>query len=187
MGKRRRVEVAVTGRAPIPPMFKVERGCHLARVPHAHGGAPVRSRRRPTAPGSGLSPRVRGGAMMECVQCDSSQGLSPRVRGEPRRLHLSPEASGVYPRVCGGAGFTESVSVALKGLSPRVRGEPGSLWRSGPAAGGLSPRVRGSRHELRPSAVWARSIPACAGGAAPALVPTVEAPGLSPRVRGEPP
>ena len=109
----------------------------------------------------------------------------PACTGEPWRqcVDVPGETERVYPRVYGGTATSA-----------------GCAWRDT----GLSPRVRGNRRTPRWRRAWGRSIPACtgeppwpSGGAArPWVYPRVyggtfalhmmrpEAPGLSPRVRG---
>ena len=134
---------------------------------------------------AGLSPRVRGNLGVLCVSSDSS-GSIPACAGEPTPAPAWTSRAWVYPRVCGGT---------MGGLAGEER------------ANGLSPRVRGNRMRRRQPTIRKRSIPACAGEPreiAPPLVsravyPRVcggtglplgddaPLPGLSPRVRGNPP
>ena len=156
--------------------------------------------------GSRVYPRVCGGTGKELANTRTVTGLSPRVRGNPRPSTAVSPGSGsipacagepgspatarmptrVYPRVCGGTALGPDATGILRGLSPRVRG---NLCMAGS------------------SIVSARSIPACAGEPRPSPRPTDRArvyprvcggtgsahtkgsrfPGLSPRVRGNPP
>ena len=149
-------------------------------------------------------PRVCGGSLMAACWRGVSVGLSPRVRGKRQRggkplpsLRSIPACAGeaaggvhrntrnaVYPRVCGGSVIAADVVALVLGLSPRVRGK---------------------RRHHQPHPAGIRSIPACAGEAAPsatlagryAVYPRVcggsafvdsTSPamrGLSPRVRGK--
>ena len=135
---------------------------------------------RPT----GLSPRVRGNRPTIPGQVIMS-GSIPACAGKPRCVGRFGSRFEVYPRVCGETLPAGKAPKLEPGLSPRVRGNPVAL-------------------EKRPAGL--RSIPACAGkptGAPrrpriPGVYPRVcgetafritfqmEAPGLSPRVRGNP-
>ena len=131
-------------------------------------------------------------------------GLSPRVRGK-RCVHLAGwRIAGSIPACAGEAspGHTPSLSTTVY---PRVCGGSEGLVCPYPDAAGLSPRVRGKRPCKRQSPTAPRSIPACAGEAAVAVILTIlttvyprvcggsrpvapsSAPssGLSPRVRGK--
>ena len=132
----------------------------------------------------GLSPRVRGNhssRVRSSMMCRSI----PACAGEPTGRRTSSRPARVYPRVCGGTVPRLATIRPTYGLSPRVRGNQGAL----------------TAHDYQ-----RRSIPACAGEPAPAIVqdeavvvyPRVcggtitdriliaDCAGLSPRVRGNP-
>ena len=149
----------------------------------------------------GLSPRVRGNAIM--------MGLSPRVRGNPAQSQpfppiqrsiparagepmLSPVIGctehriGVYPRACGGTRqIPRAIVTRGAGLSPRVRGNR----RTGAGARKLAwigsiPARAGEPRSVRRVVIIQPVYPrACGGTAAPAACSTLPI-GLSPRVRG---
>ena len=131
---------------------------------------------------AGLSPRVRGNRAMYSQQ-SSPSGSIPACAGEPRPPRRSGAGCGVYPRVCGGTLYDIA---------------------SGTQESGLSPRVRGNHPVDVHDAARPRSIPACAGEPARAILggpglqvyprvcggtiftksPSAKLTGLSPRVRG---
>ena len=133
----------------------------------------------------GLSPRVRGNPSPS-----GPYGLSPRsipaCAGEPVAAGRPRTRRRVYPRVCGGTTKTALGKPAQEGLSPRVRGNhrrqnhrqqrPGSIpaCAGEPGSGGLAMLSR---------AVYPR---VCGGTGMPAMS-VQRKPGLSPRVRGNPP
>ena len=109
-----------------------------------------------SAPGMGLSPRVRGnrcprrrrsipGVRGNPIQPGYRMGLSPRVRGNPQPRE-------VYPRVCGGTGSLLSMKVY-----PRVCGG------TPPFGASVYPRVCGGTTQPSANRPSLRSIPACAG------------------------
>ena len=132
----------------------------------------------------GLSPRVRGNLATGFAGA-VAVGSIPACAGEPSPRTPPPAYHMVYPRVCGGTWPTRGE--VLDGV-------------------GLSPRVRGNRGIGRGQAVFARSIPACAGEPRMRAVYADDAEvyprvcggtevifgrrdaalGLSPRVRGNP-
>ena len=92
----------------------------------------------------------------------------------------------VYPRECGGTTVHRAEAAGVRGLSPRVRGNRDPLGlqpkraRSIPASAGEP-----LRRSLRPRRD--RVYPRECGGTASGSRPTLRMPGLSPRVRGNPP
>ena len=164
------------------PRSAAPRSCTSRVYPRVCGGTVARSCGTPGA--AGLSPRVRGNRAVVSPRAARS-GSIPACAGEPVPGSPCPSKPGVYPRVCGGTRAGKAVPVE---------------------AGGLSPRVRGNRDTYLGHASRQRSIPACAGepstssseGAEPEVYPRVcggtsgtlkagpPAPGLSPRVRGNP-
>ena len=129
---------------------------------------------------------------------------SPRVRGERRASGCRARSWRIIP-AC--AGRTALEIRRLPGLPdhPRVCGANSSVFLASIFDSGSSPRVRGERRRGRDPAAPLRIIPACAGrtpppattGSTPPDHPRVcganpvwsrmnsDAPGSSPRVRGE--
>ena len=134
---------------------------------------------------AGLSPRVRGnrGPRADAIAHD---GTIPACAGEPDTLTILAAATVDYPRVCGGTNDPANRQGSGTGLSPRVRGNPGVDGRGG-GEGGTIPACAGEP----PSAmrIWwmRRDYPRVCGGTALEGGTTTAAPGLSPRVRGNPP
>ena len=132
----------------------------------------------------GLSPRVRGNRL-PCLAIPRRIGPIPACAGQPGSGRRRKRTAWAYPRVCGA---TMPVIASV-------------IWGAG-----LSPRVRGNLQPQRLSARGIGPIPACAGQPKPGRVlqaqrgayPRVcgatydeitapkRAPGLSPRVRGNP-
>ena len=130
----------------------------------------------------GLSPRVRGnpGLAGEDREC---AGSIPACAGEPRVWYRWRLLSRVYPRVCGGTTNATDVRRLEMGLSPRVRGNQrvtlgeSLIFGSIPAcAGEPSPQDRVK--------TWEGVYPRVCGGTCTSNALTVDARGLSPRVRG---
>ena len=153
----------------------------------------------------GLSPRVRGNRPLANEKVLSMRSI-PACAGEPQSSSPVRPSDRVYPRVCGGTPWGSRPPSCEWGLSPRVRGNPDPSPgesvspRSIPACAGEPPPIL--LHPITKSG----SIPACAGepeasalsvavfsvyprvcGGTPREVHAVPAaPGLSPRVRGNP-
>ena len=132
----------------------------------------------------GLSPRVRGNQVAKWA-ADTPCGSIPACAGEPSSKERSTVQYTVYPRVCGGTLNPEHSRWLMGGLSPRVRGNlaerPDKTFCQGsiPACAGEPPAPCSPR---LPSRVYPR---VCEGTKiAPMVSPY--APGLSPRVRGNP-
>ena len=146
-------------------------------------GGTVRPAGRP-AVGAGLSPRVRGNRWRRRPSGLGS-GSIPACAGEPQRSKSPARPTGVYPRVCGGTLSARSDSASAAGLSPRVRGNRAPLLRP-EAGGGSIPACAGEpaerEHCLSNVVVYPRVCGGTEGGSARAS----SAPGLSPRVRGNP-
>ena len=132
----------------------------------------------------GLSPRVRGNLR------GANPGAIPRrsipaCAGEPEIVGGAAEFGKVYPRVCGGTAYPAPTELRIDGLSPRVRGnrrrppvrrrQPGSI-----------PACAGEPLRRAWAADRARVYPRVCGGTMPTNSPVASAPGLSPRVRGNP-
>ncbi len=130
----------------------------------------------------GLSPRVRGNPMQQCVDVPFAWSI-PACAGEPPTARLSCQAEAVYPRVCGGTSAVGFLFAPVQGLSPRVRGNRAAQLvgstgsRSIPACAG-EPLLAPS--PLTPLTVYPR---VCGGTQAPCRTAPKRR-GLSPRVRG---
>ena len=149
-------------------------------IPACAGEPP---RRKVTAPGAEVYPRVCGGTCATSLKATSRQRSIPAgagnqrlpppkppgersipaCAGEPNPLGPNPLYLRVYPRVCGGTPAQGGFRRGFRGLSPRVRGN----LTSGSSGGN-----------------WSRSIPACAGGTEKEHPNGTLDYGLSPRVRG---
>ncbi len=187
------------GNLPLDPLE--ERNC--GSIP-ACAGEPGDLRQ--PRPSKWVYPRVCGGTnTAPLVQADPL-GLSRRVRGNPNRVFADGRGHGsipacagepgagpcnasesrVYPRVCGGTEIHDVVAGQGAGLSPRVRGNPPRTgmpeWRSGsiPACAG-EPALAASLDRV----VWV--YPRVCGGTPSIPMCATAQPGLSPRVRGNPP
>ena len=131
---------------------------------------------------TGLSPRVRGNLAVAC-SCSIDDGSIPACAGEPLDHRCRVGDAGVYPRVCGGTRSADEAGEAIRGLSPRVRGNliaalgGASAARSIPACAGEPGAPEGA---CEASGVY----PRVCGGTSPRLMILAQAPGLSPRVRG---
>ena len=150
------------------------RGCGGAR----YGGCANR-------PGLGLSPRVRGSLLGDCLQ-GIGEGSIPAGAGEPGSHPLRACPPRVYPRGCGGAHTTTHGNSAGAGLSPRVRGSlMGTTQRLSQC--GSIPAGAGEPHcaDWQSEDGWV--YPRGCGGAAAGMKGGDLATGLSPRVRGSPP
>ena len=129
-----------------------------------------------------VHPRVCGGSdrregLLECLR-----GTSPRVRGKLRHARGGRVRWGYIP-ACAGEAAVIVRCLSSHRVHPRVCG--GSSWYEGEAGatGGTSPRVRGKPCPVLSAVEHQRYIPACAGEARTALVPTM-ASGVHPRVCG---
>ena len=154
---------------------------------------------------AGLSPRVRGNQPPHRAHA-GAVGSIPACAGEPPRRSRRTGSSTVYPRVCGGTPPGASPAGSRRRVYPRVCGGTSACGSQTRTSMGLSPRVRGNHDHPADSLSLLRSIPACAGEpwssgtsrAASRVYPRVcggtgsrgaglgGAPGLSPRVRGNP-
>ena len=75
------------------------------------------------APGTGLSPRVRGN-LRHIAGRQAPAGSIPACAGEPLTPARHAGIIMVYPRVCGGTLVVDLLDTLNCGLSPRVRGNP---------------------------------------------------------------
>ena len=185
------------------PAIGLTRPPSMRSIP-ACAGEPSAGHRAIT--GGKVYPRVCGGTDRGQIRVRVECGLSPRVRGNPTRRPYTrhqprsiPACAGepgvidqpigadrVYPRVCGGTMRMRSGSRMGQGLSPRVRGNPTRdmirQFRSGsiPACAGEPPARIHRRYQ-------GRVYPRVCGGTGYAIAGAGIDPGLSPRVRGNPP
>ena len=181
-----------------PAQFKRRRRSIPACAGEPGAGGARRRRRR-------VYPRVCGGTMLDGGHSFVDRGLSPRVRGNRVEAQAAQDVVGSIP-ACAGEPFSLSKKLIIRRVYPRVCGGTSLFLRSRIRPVGLSPRVRGNPHSAPAAASPSRSIPACAGeppspttrpprlqvyprvcGGTPTCFPyTAPAPGLSPRVRGNP-
>ena len=107
----------------------------------------------------------------------------PASAGEPTAPQGEDPAFPVYPRECGGTIIHNVICEPLLGLSPRVRGNrSGALERRLPARS--IPASAGEPNATPVPRLYRGVYPRECGGTLAADVQAVEAPGLSPRVRG---
>ena len=132
----------------------------------------------------GLSPRVRG----NLYRARSPVGIPrsiPACAGEPAVGTLIILTLQVYPRVCGGTGCDKDSHYTSGGLSPRVRGNQ-LARRESLAAPGSIPACAGEPvHKVDFRAMYP-VYPRVCGGTSAVRRLEMSAPGLSPRVRGNP-
>ena len=119
----------------------------------------------PHRPAEGLSPRVWGNPATHAAPPPPA-GSIPACAGEPPPRCAVAAPSRVYPRVCGGTTSRSCSGSPYRGSIPACAGEP---WR-------CARRWRA-----------ARVYPRVCGGTAIVARKTVKPPGLSLRVRGNPP
>ena len=150
--------------------------------PRVCGG--TKSARRGRAGGKGLSPRVRGNRILRRIKGTRARSI-PACAGEPGTDALPWEAKWVYPRVCGGTGESLLQGPGERGLSPRVRGNL-KRWRKYPASIRSIPACAGEPHGVGRLAEPAGVYPRVCGGTRRRHGEQRTAPGLSPRVRGNP-
>ena len=132
----------------------------------------------------GLSPRVRGNRR-PCWHGGASKGSIPACAGEPGSASARNHSCRVYPRVCGGTMRQTQLRFAGAGLSPRVRGNPAGGGLVG-FRGGSIPACAGEPPPVRRKARSKRVYPRVCGGTVSVDSQRSVAPGLSPRVRGNP-
>ena len=171
-------------------------------IPACAGEPPAAD--RATASGR-VYPRVCGGTGLASFIRDNQGGLSPRVRGnqirrrpghpvrgsipacagEPPAAYSRTAPPEVYPRVCGGTLRRPTVRHQLAGLSPRVRGNRCPTPARG-TRGGSIPACAGEPARRAGPPPFRAVYPRVCGGTWCAPVRCRAAPGLSPRVRGNP-
>ena len=93
------------------------------------------------------------------------------------------ELTEVYPRLCGGTGGRRKVDGLGRGLSPPVRGNRARVSSTRTAMGSI-PACAGEPPIARDNAAGARVYPRLCGGTPAPWQPRLQAPGLSPPVRG---
>ena len=137
------------------------------------------------APGlgrQGLSPLVRGNPDTTPTPW-SRRGTIPARAGEPpaTRLGLRPRRD--YPRSCGGTGAALAGGGDVVGLSPLVRGNHGCPSRRSRRSGTIPARA-GEPFEGFVLPGPAEDYPRSCGGTQMSFPFLIDAPGLSPLVRG---
>ena len=172
-------------------------------IPACAGEPSHRTRRRRCCP---VYPRVCGGTVTLESRHDTRDGLSPRVRGNLQTAVGAAARNRSIP-ACAGEPLLRAQAYIPPTVYPRVCGGTPATASSAASPSGLSPRVRGNHRRFRQSRAGRRSIPACAGEPSPPrrrpwrrqVYPRVcggtehaensayKRPGLSPRVRGNPP
>ena len=156
---------------------------HPARVyPRGCGG----THRPPCdrAGDQGLSPRVRGNRS-EHGGPKRSRGSIPAGAGEPAAPPRTSSTRRVYPRGCGGTGDYTIAEAKTGGLSPRVRGNPKRRARRRRRLGSI-PAGAGEPPTSSATQSTRRVYPRGCGGTRVRAACQPAAPGLSPRVRGNP-
>ena len=132
----------------------------------------------------GLSPRVRGNLLVQAALVAALRSI-PACAGEPRQRPVGSVGTPVYPRVCGGTAQMGISAVRRLGLSPRVRGNlPFRQFCAG--LSGSIPACAGEPHHRLAAFGVAGVYPRVCGGTRRADWWNGPAPGLSPRVRGNP-
>ena len=132
----------------------------------------------------GLSPRVRGNRVCHYLP-PFGLGSIPAGAGEPLRRARPDLQVEVYPRGCGGTSWFAHWKGQATGLSPRVRGNPCWPWWT-PNSKGSIPAGAGEPFYIDIPAEPETVYPRGCGGTFIALSIQGSAPGLSPRVRGNP-
>ena len=134
------------------------------------------------APGSGLSPRVRGNRIT-VNEVRLGTGSIPACAGEPESGLQRRLQARVYPRVCGGTNHPGAGWPDIQGLSPRVRGNrtAGSASADGPRS---IPACAGEPSYMAQYDIQDRVYPRVCGGTYDGNITNCKELGLSPRVRG---
>ncbi len=130
----------------------------------------------------GLSPRVRGNRIMQLTLWQQKRSI-PACAGEPARCAVRRNCAVVYPRVCGGTQLFASRRIPILGLSPRVRGNRYPSHRQGIRSRSI-PACAGEPQIGIAAAAKERVYPRVCGGTGNLIIPSSDALGLSPRVRG---
>ena len=165
------------------PVKRVEKTCQRTVYPRAYGG--TASSVVDGALSRGLSPRVRGNRGKTNAEYLRDRSIPART-GEPGTRFPWRRVLRVYPRAYGGTPPLCHCQPYHEGLSPRVRGNQPVVTfiidtlRSIPARTGEPP---GTLPASFPNTVYPRAY----GGTLPAPCRFLRNPGLSPRVRGNPP
>ena len=132
----------------------------------------------------GLSPRVRGNRNSQSSSMAVMRSI-PACAGEPATPSGEAFPYGVYPRVCGGTDKQPPGLTDAEGLSPRVRGNQRPAEQN-PHVVGSIPACAGEPSAKSGRSVRLRVYPRVCGGTLSREMATAAAPGLSPRVRGNP-
>ena len=150
----------------------------------------------------GLSPRLRGNPEGGLKTSGLSRSI-PAPAGEPGVIHALIISITVYPRACGGTELEPVSPPTVEGLSPRLRGNRTSSMSSHlglgsiPAPAGepcpvrrclavssVYPRACGGTHPRLGSKGQLGVYPRACGGTGLNRAGWLQAPGLSPRLRG---
>ena len=114
------------------------------------------------------------------------RGTIPACAGEPHTSSSRSCGHRDYPRVCGGTILQGLRELQRGGLSPRVRGNRAGSSCSASGTGTI-PACAGEPMPRCADAVRGRDYPRVCGGTCVAWSGEDSRPGLSPRVRGNPP
>ena len=136
-------------------------------------------------PPSGLSPRLRGNRQPGNYRVPGQRSI-PALAGEPPGSAQWCASPGVYPRACGGTCRCSRRRYPTTGLSPRLRGNR-LLAASDRSALRSIPALAGEPRGPLPAHVVPAVYPRACGGTIAAMPSPVLQPGLSPRLRGNPP
>ena len=130
----------------------------------------------------GLSPRVRGNRQGSAGRL-RAMGSIPACAGEPASRRVRAQKDQVYPRVCGGTERFVSLATSLRGLSPRVRGNRTHFLLVALKIGSIPARA-GEPRSSCPASYPPGVYPRACGGTLHRRFGSIQACGLSPRVRG---
>ena len=162
------------------PRIDGDRKPNLEVYPRVYGGTPIVS--SIDCNGTGLSPRVRGNLVDREIRC-SNAGSIPACTGEPQPGSGCTRRCWVYPRVYGGTHSSRKRNRNAGGLSPRVRGNRASTTQE-PSLAGSIPACTGEPVWCGLPSRKSWVYPRVYGGTHGKRRPDCNAPGLSPRVRG---
>ena len=109
----------------------------------------------------------------------------PACAGKPFPFPRLPSPAWVYPRVCGETAGVGAGLVLVQGLSPRVRGNLAANVRGNGYVGSI-PACAGKPRTPSPAPRGTGVYPRVCGETSGRLLSRSLAPGLSPRVRGNP-
>ena len=137
---------------------------------------------KPVAGIAGLSPRLRGNALLS-DRSRLSKGSIPALAWERKGLSCENRATKVYPRACGGTTAVRRPVRTDPGLSPRLRGND-RLDFGTPTVVGSIPALAGERCHFLPLYLFYWVYPRACGGTLPPRRNRASDSGLSPRLRG---